>query len=65
MTMVRFATACNLCGKRSEEYTAWPTCRDCDAHVCPDCAAPDSPVTGDGERQDAVTCVPCAQAVVL
>jgi len=41
MAMVKFATTCDAqtkrgttCHKRSEEYTAWPDCRSCGAHVC-------------------------------
>lgn len=37
MSMVRFATLCDKCGARSEEYTSWPSCKDCQTHVCPDC----------------------------
>lgn len=38
MSMVRYATKCDRCGSRSPEYTAWPTCRDCQDHVCPLCS---------------------------
>ena len=38
MSMVRFATTCDFCGWRSEEYTAWPSCRECLLHCCPRCA---------------------------
>lgn len=36
--VVRFATVCDHygCIKRSEEYTAFPTCRDCGDQVCPE-----------------------------
>ena len=33
--MVRFATTCDTCNVRSEEYTAWPECPDCGKHSCP------------------------------
>ena len=36
MGMVRFATKCDWCGKRSEEYTSWPHCRECGLDLCPD-----------------------------
>ncbi len=36
--MVRFATTCDACGARSEEYTAWPSCEDCQEDICPACA---------------------------
>lgn len=44
MTDVRFATICDAenCGNRSEEYTAWPTCRGCHLHACPDHTVPGS-----------------------
>lgn len=41
MTTVRFASLCDapagtkICHARSEEYTEWPECRLCGAHVCP------------------------------
>jgi hypothetical protein len=37
MSMVRFATKCDKCGRRSEEYTSWPSCKDCGEDICPDC----------------------------
>ena len=42
MAMVRFASTCDTpsCGRRSEEYTAWPQCRTCHKHVCGQCAEP-------------------------
>jgi hypothetical protein len=40
MTMVRFATTCDHCGKRSEEYTAWPSCRNCLSDTCSACDVP-------------------------
>ena len=35
--MIRFATLCDIpnCLKRSEEYTTWPTCIDCERDFCP------------------------------
>lgn len=35
MAMVKFATTCDVCGDRSEEYTQWPSCRECGLHICP------------------------------
>jgi hypothetical protein len=35
MSMVRFATICDQCGKRSEEYAGWGDCRECGDDVCP------------------------------
>jgi hypothetical protein len=67
MTSVRFATACDVCGARSEEYTEWQTCRDCLIDVCPTCAAPGSErdedrQTGDGIDYEVTTvwCLDCA-----
>jgi NMD protein affecting ribosome stability and mRNA decay len=37
MATVPFATLCDRCGRRSEEYTSWPSCRDCLDDICPDC----------------------------
>lgn len=34
MSIVRFATLCDICQKRSEEYSRWYTCRDCGSEVC-------------------------------
>jgi hypothetical protein len=36
MSMVRFATLCDVCEARSEEYTAFPWCRECGDDVCPE-----------------------------
>ena len=36
--MIRpFATICDRCGRRSEEYSAWPTCIECLDDICPNC----------------------------
>jgi hypothetical protein len=32
--IVKFAELCDTCGRRSEEYTTWLTCRDCGEDVC-------------------------------
>lgn len=47
------------CHKRSEEYTEWPTCRECFDHVCPDHQAPGS-VRSDVDVFDCV-CLRCAE----
>jgi hypothetical protein len=59
--MVRFATTCDRCGKRSNEYTAWPSCRACMEDTCPECAKGGTLVEGDGERADTVVCRVCAE----
>lgn len=66
MTAVRFATTCDRCGARSEEYTAWPSCRVCQSDTCPACARDGSEQSedcrygeyGDGERET-VICREC------
>lgn len=40
MSTVRFATLCDKCGRRSEEYSSWPGCSECLADVCSDCDIP-------------------------
>lgn len=36
MVLVKFASLCDRCGARSEEYTEWPTCAD-HGHLCKEC----------------------------
>lgn len=72
MTMVRFASLCDDCDKRSEEYTEWNTCRECLRHICPDCAVPGSEKEhsrdrshGDyteAEEWETVLCKACREA---
>lgn len=63
MTMTRFATLCDHCGARSEEYRAWPTCRECFDDICPACAAPGTLREADGAtdsvKGDSVLCCRC------
>ena len=47
MSMVRFASICDICGKRGEEYFAFPYCRECGRDLCPEHRNPDY---GDGEN---------------
>ena len=35
MSMTRFATTCDVCQERSEEYSKWPSCEECGDDVCP------------------------------
>lgn len=56
MSMVRFATLCVRCSARSEEYTSWPECRDCQEHICPKCDI-ESERTGD--EWNLTLCVEC------
>ncbi len=55
MSMVRFASLCDKCGVRSEEYSAFPMCRECDDHTCPNCEAPEM---RDDER-GTTECIAC------
>lgn len=75
--VVRFATTCDiertvarpvsgpsttvLCGARSDEYTAFPHCRECLADVCPDHEAPGTRVDADLEQPATCVCVVCAE----
>lgn len=59
MAMVCFATKCDQCGQRSEEYTAWPSCSNCQDDICPACMAPGTLDPGDGERSDRCLCLIC------
>lgn len=38
--LVRFATLCDHCGKRSAEYAHFAVCRECLEDICPDCDVP-------------------------
>lgn len=58
--MVRFATTCDRCTARSEEYSAWPSCRECMDDICPDCAEPGSLMEADLDCPAKVTCRACA-----
>ncbi len=70
--IVRYASLCDICGKRSEEYTHWPNCRECDRDICPGCVLPGSvqEVDRDWEGEEGieaihyetVMCVACQRA---
>ena len=47
------------CGRRSDEYTAWPSCSNCMGDICDQCMAPGTLDTGDGDRGDRCYCKPC------
>lgn len=47
------------CGRRSEEYTAWPVCSECDRDTCPDHMADGTLDPGDGDREDRCLCRGC------
>lgn len=59
MTLVRFASLCDKCAVRSEEYTAWPTCRECGDHVCPRCYEVWTYTSSDGDGPDTCLCKRC------
>jgi hypothetical protein len=57
--MVRFATLCDRCKARSDEYTSWPHCRECGEDRCPGCYVPGTLREDDG--RNTVLCEPCAE----
>jgi len=57
--MVMFATLCDDCGKRSEEYTQHPQCRDCGRDICPQCAAPNTFEPDDEGQRASHICSAC------
>lgn len=57
MSLVRFATICDKCHKRSEEYGRFPRCSSCLEDVCPDC---DVPAARAGNEDDRTVCRECA-----
>lgn len=58
MSMVRFATLCDRCGARSEEYSAFPTCCDCLLDICPAC---DRPSDRTEDERNLTWCRHCAE----
>ena len=54
MSVVRFATVCDCCGARSEEYTSWPTCDLCGEDVCPKCS-----INPSEDERNLATCCRC------
>ncbi len=60
--IVRFATVC-VCGKRSDEYTSWPTCHDCGEYICPNCQKPGTDT--EDERNEALCKVKCIEMPML
>lgn len=62
MTMVRFATVCDRCEKRSQEYSSWPSCRECLDDICPDCQGHDTLIDADLDSPATCLCVECVAA---
>jgi hypothetical protein len=56
---VRFATLCDTCGARSEEYTTWPSCLECQQDCCPDCYKPGSKTDADVDAPERCLCLTC------
>ncbi len=54
MSIVKFATLCDRCGARSDEYTPWATCRECLCDVCPKCS-----VDPSNDEENKATCKEC------
>lgn len=40
MTVARWTTICDQCGKHSQKYDVWPDCLECGDDICPDHVAP-------------------------
>ena len=58
--IVRFATVCDRCNKRSEEYSTFPSCRECLEDICPDC---DIPSERSGDERNKTLCRKCSTEV--
>lgn len=56
MAIVKFAHICDICHKRGEEYSAFPSCRECGKDVCPEHSAKD---WCDAETNSTI-CTECA-----
>ena len=61
MSVVRFATTCDKCGRRSPEYSSWPMCLECLSDVCQLCYVPGS--WTEDERHRAL-CLDCETVLV-
>lgn len=57
--MVRFATICDACKARSEEYTSWPSCRECGDHLCHACLVPGTLTEADLDQPETCLCKSC------
>lgn len=60
--MVRFASTCDRCQARSDEYTAWPHCTACMDDICYGCAVPGTLTEADLECPETVLCRACQEA---
>ena len=59
--MVRFATLCDRCQKRAEEYTAWPSCRECSLDICYACDMSGHRHNADVDKPETTLCRACAE----
>ncbi len=74
--IVKFATLCDVtinhiesklstefiqCKKRSEEYTAWPTCRVCSNDVCPEHMRLNTKTDADLDTPETCVCINCVE----
>lgn len=59
---VRFVIICDKCRKRSEEYGRFPTCKDCQEHVCPNC---DVPTERTEDERGLTLCTECFRELIL
>ena len=55
MSKVRFAVICAICGKRSEPWTEWKTCRECNETICDEHIVPGS----EDEETGRAICTDC------
>lgn len=58
--MVKFATLCDKCARRSEEYSSWPLCIGCLEHICSDC---DCPSERTEDERNETLCQGCLSAM--
>jgi hypothetical protein len=57
--IVKYASRCDRCGERSEEYHHWPICVDCGRDTCLGCQQPGTATDRD-EEANSCRCVECA-----
>lgn len=59
--MVKFATLCDSCHKRSNEYMRWPYCMVCMRDICYDCLQDESLREADFEQPECGMCKDCEE----
>lgn len=59
---IMFATICDHCGFKTEEYGYLPSCRDCQDDICPTCAAPNTTTDDDLDDPATYECRSCWDA---